>query len=226
MRDHRREGPPAELVAPPVAVPVRGIVAVTDQQRQFREQRDGFETEAGRLKTQLDELKRSNDTMQGNLAKIQATLNDYNDSIKQLGEQKDAAIQRANEAERARDDARREMDAAVLAKNDAELSADLSLVEALMRRALELDESYGGGALHEFFVAYEGGRSSLGGSMDSAQQHFERALALAQGRRASPLVGYAETVAVGRQDRAEFEKLLQQALAVDRRQLAPPASPR
>ena len=94
--------------------------AVTDQQRQFREQRDGFETEAGRLKTQLDELKRSNDTMQGNLAKIQATLNDYNDSIKQLGEQKDAAIQRANESERARDDATREKDAAVLAKSNAE----------------------------------------------------------------------------------------------------------
>jgi len=94
--------------------------AVTDQQRQFREQRDGFETEAGRLKTQLDELKRSNDTMQGNLAKIQATLNDYNDSIKQLGAQKDAAVQRANEAERARDSAIQEKDSAVFAKNDAE----------------------------------------------------------------------------------------------------------
>jgi predicted anti-sigma-YlaC factor YlaD len=102
-----------------------------------------------------------------------------------------------------------------LAKNDGELSADLSLVEALMRRALELDEGYGGGALHEFFIAYEGGRSSLGGSLDEAAKHFERALALAQGRRASPLVGYAETVAVARQDRAEFERLLQQALAVD-----------
>ena len=94
--------------------------AVTDQQRQFREQRDAFETEAGRLKTQLEELKRAGDTMQGNLTKIQATLNDYNDSIKQLGEQKDAAIQRANEADRAKDAAEREKDAAVVAKNDAE----------------------------------------------------------------------------------------------------------
>ncbi len=100
---------------------------VTDQQRQFREQRDGFETESGRLKTQLDELKRSNDTMQGNLAKIQATLNDFNDSNKQLGEQKDAAIQRANEAERARDDAAREKDAAVLAKSEAEEAAQGAL---------------------------------------------------------------------------------------------------
>src|SRR5688572_20130708 len=94
--------------------------AVTDQQRQFREQRDAFETEAGRLKTQLDELKRQNDSLDGNLTKIQATLADYNDNIKQLGEQKDAAIQRAHEAERARDAAMQEKDSAVFAKNDAE----------------------------------------------------------------------------------------------------------
>jgi|SRR5262245_17833003 len=94
--------------------------AVTDQQRQFREQRDTAQTEADRLKTQLEELKRSSDTMQGNLTQIKATLNDYNDTIKQLGEQKDAAVQRANEAERARDAAEREKDSAVLAKNDAE----------------------------------------------------------------------------------------------------------
>src|SRR5262245_15409939 len=94
--------------------------AVTDQQRQFREQRDTAQTEADRLKTQLEELKRASDTMQGNLTKIQATLNDYNDSIKQLGAQKDAAIQRANEAERAKDAAERDKDSAVLAKNDAE----------------------------------------------------------------------------------------------------------
>lgn len=93
---------------------------VTDQQRQFREQRDAFETEANRLKTQLDEFKRANDTMQANLTKIQATLGDYNSSIAQLSQQKDAAIERAHEAERARDAAVSEKDAAVIAQRDAE----------------------------------------------------------------------------------------------------------
>jgi len=94
--------------------------AVTDQQRQFREQRDSVQSESDRLKTQVDELKRNNDSLGGTLAKIQATLNDYNDTITQLIAQKDAAVQRANEAERARDSAIQEKDSAVFAKNDAE----------------------------------------------------------------------------------------------------------
>lgn len=93
---------------------------VTEQQRQLREQRDLHETEANRLKTQVDELKRAGDTMQANLTKIQATLGDYKGSIDQLVQQKDAATERAHEAERARDSAVQEKDAAVLAKNDAE----------------------------------------------------------------------------------------------------------
>lgn len=96
------------------------LSGVTDQQRTFREQRDGFEAEANRLKTQVEEFKRANDTMQGNLAKIQTTLGDYNNSITQLSQQKDAAVERAHEAERARDAAVAEKDSAVLAKNDAE----------------------------------------------------------------------------------------------------------
>lgn len=99
------------------------LEGVTDQQRTFREQRDGFETEANRLKTQLEEFKRANDTMQGNIAKIQATLGDYNNSIAQLSQQKDAAVERAHEAERARDAAVQEKDAAEMAKADADEAA-------------------------------------------------------------------------------------------------------
>jgi len=102
-----------------------------------------------------------------------------------------------------------------LAKQDAELTADLPMVAAMMRRVLTLDEGYGGGAAHEFFIAYEGARTSMGGSAAAARQHFERALALAAGKRASPFVTYAETMSVAAQDRAEFERLLRQALAVD-----------
>jgi predicted anti-sigma-YlaC factor YlaD len=51
--------------------------------------------------------------------------------------------------------------------------------------------------------------------MDEARLHFERALALAEGRRAWPYVRYAEGVAVAQQDKKAFDRLLQEALAVD-----------
>jgi predicted anti-sigma-YlaC factor YlaD len=102
-----------------------------------------------------------------------------------------------------------------LAKDDSELTADQHVAEAMMKRALALDEGYDRGTIHDFFIAYEGGRKSVGGSVKSAREHFERSLALAQGARAAPLVSFAETVSVGAQDRKEFESLLRQALAVD-----------
>jgi predicted anti-sigma-YlaC factor YlaD len=103
-----------------------------------------------------------------------------------------------------------------LNKTDSELAAGLSLVEALVYRALELDEGFGLGAIHDFYIAYEGGRpASAGGSIDRARENLARALQLSGGHRAAPLVSFAETVDVGIQDRAEFEKLLNRALAVD-----------
>lgn len=102
-----------------------------------------------------------------------------------------------------------------LAKQEAELVADLGLVEAMMQRALALDEGYAAGAVHEFFIVYEGSRASVGGSFERARQHFDRAQALAAGRRAGVLVSFAETVSVAMQSRAEFERLLNQALAID-----------
>lgn len=94
--------------------------AVTEQQRALREERDGVKAEKDNLKTQLDELKRASEAMQGNLTKIQATLGDYNNSIAQLTQQKDTAVERAHEAERARDAAVAEQQAAQLAQSTAE----------------------------------------------------------------------------------------------------------
>ena len=103
-----------------------------------------------------------------------------------------------------------------LNKTDTELGADLPLVEALMHRALELDEAFNLGAIHDFYVVYEGGRpAASGGSVERARTSLARALALSDGHRAAPLVSFAETVDVGLQDRAEFQKLLNQALTID-----------
>jgi predicted anti-sigma-YlaC factor YlaD len=55
----------------------------------------------------------------------------------------------------------------------------------------------------------------VGGSLDEARRHLARSLELSHGHRASPLVSFAETVAVARQDKVEFKRLLEQALAID-----------
>jgi predicted anti-sigma-YlaC factor YlaD len=106
--------------------------------------------------------------------------------------------------------------AIALSKDDPDLVADLPVVESLLRRALALDEEYDHGALHEFLITYEGCRGeAMGGSADRARKHFERAMQLSGGLRASPMVSLAETVAVREQDRKEFRSLLERALAVD-----------
>ncbi len=103
-----------------------------------------------------------------------------------------------------------------LSKENAELTADQGLAEALERRALELDEGFGRGAIHDFFVSFEGGRpAAAGGSVERARKHLERAVALSDGKRAAPYVSFAESVSVAAQNRAEFEELLKKALAVD-----------
>ncbi len=103
-----------------------------------------------------------------------------------------------------------------LSKENAELTADQGLVEALERRALALDEGFGRGTIHDFFISFEGGRpAAAGGSVDRARKHLERAVALSGGMRAAPYVSFAEGVSVGTQNRAEFEELLKKALAID-----------
>lgn len=102
-----------------------------------------------------------------------------------------------------------------LAKDDSELTADQHVAEAMMKRALALNETYERGSIHDFFVSYEGGRASVGGSLARAREHFERALVIARGERVAPFVTFAETVSVAAQDRREFERVLEQALAVD-----------
>src|SRR5262249_44301969 len=105
--------------------------------------------------------------------------------------------------------------AIAISKDEAELTADQNLTEVLMRRALTLDEAWERGSIHDFFIAYEAGRASVGGSLAQARQHLERAKQLSQGTRIGPLVSYAETVSVSTQNRKEFQSLLEEALAFD-----------
>lgn len=101
-------------------------------------------------------------------------------------------------------------------KQDMDLVADLHLVGPMIERALVLDEDFDDGAIHQFLIGFEAARAgAMGGSIEQARAHFERAMALADGRQVSPLVTLAESVAIRTQDRAQFEQLLERALAYD-----------
>lgn len=106
--------------------------------------------------------------------------------------------------------------AIALSKDDPELIADQNVLEALIDRAVELDEAFEHGALHTFLVTYEMARpAGAGDPAARARGHFERAMALCGNQQAGPLVSLAEAVAVPRQQRAEFEALLRRAVAID-----------
>ena len=99
-------------------------------------------------------------------------------------------------------------------RNDAAMLARLPEVDALLQRALELDESWGQGALHELEVVYSMARPGEP-DFDEMTRHYQRALELSDGRRAGLYVAFAESAAVPRQDRSQFDELLERALAID-----------
>lgn len=98
-------------------------------------------------------------------------------------------------------------------KRDLAMLADLPLAAAMVARTAELDAAFDGGAAHEFLMLYEAGRP--GGSLEAAEAHYRRAVELSAGTSAGAHVGYAETVAVARQDLAAFRRALDAALAIE-----------
>ena len=101
-------------------------------------------------------------------------------------------------------------------KDNPDLIGDLPIVEALIDRAFELNESYDHGAIHSFLITYEMSRQGAEGKPEErARRHFDRAMELCGGQLAGPLVALAEAVSVSSQNAAEFKGLLDRALAID-----------
>lgn len=97
--------------------------------------------------------------------------------------------------------------------DDLQAFVAISKVEAVLQRALELDESYHYAGPHLLLGAFYGGRSKLlGGSPDKARGHFEKCLELTQHKFLMANMIYAKTYAVQMQDRELFKKLLNAVL--------------
>jgi len=102
-----------------------------------------------------------------------------------------------------------------LALDKPEISIDLPVVRALAETALSLDESWNKGAIHEMMISLDGQSEMLGGSPERARKHFARAVELQNGLSPGPYISLAMTVVLAAQDRTEFEKLLNDAIAID-----------
>lgn len=105
--------------------------------------------------------------------------------------------------------------AAMSLRKDPELVIDFPVVRALAERALALDDTWSNGALHELMITLDSQGETFGGSEAGARRHFARAVEIQRGQMAGPYVSLAMGVAHPSGQRAEFEKLLQDALAVD-----------
>lgn len=99
-----------------------------------------------------------------------------------------------------------------LSTDEPEVVADLPLAARLAQLAWQVEPGYGQGALAGLMGSFENSRP--GGSRQSALVYFDRAIALGAGRNVGAYVGKAEGYALPQGDRALFEALLQQALAI------------
>ena len=125
---------------------------------------------------------------------------------------------------------------------DFELANDLYIPVAMLYRAMQLDESFNKGAIHDIYIqiysslpyghvlkALKAAPGTAGefndeyytrhGIKDDPKEktdyHFNRAIELAGGRNPGTYCSYAASVSVKKQDYEEYRMLLEQALAID-----------
>jgi hypothetical protein len=99
-----------------------------------------------------------------------------------------------------------------LSKDDPDVVADLPQAVRLTQLAWQADPAWGKGALTGLLATFEASRP--GGSQQQALVLYDQAIAQGGGNNAGALVGKAEGYAQPAGDRALFESLLRQAVAI------------
>jgi hypothetical protein len=101
-------------------------------------------------------------------------------------------------------------------QGDWQAAADLPKVEAVLDRVVAIDETYERGQAHVYLGAM---RSlvppTLGGKPEVGRAHFERAIALSQGRNLVAQVEFAQRYARLTLDRPLHDRLLEEVVAAD-----------
>jgi predicted anti-sigma-YlaC factor YlaD len=102
-------------------------------------------------------------------------------------------------------------------KGSPEMIGQLPMVEMIVNRIVELDETFDNGAVPEFLITLEAARSGVKlEDMEAAmRKHFDRAIEISKGKRAGTYVSFAENADEPAQNAAEFKSMLEKALAID-----------
>jgi tetratricopeptide (TPR) repeat protein len=100
-----------------------------------------------------------------------------------------------------------------LQKDDPMQVIDLVRVELMMRRVLELDETFYYGGAHLFYTVYYGDRSvSIGGDPEKAKEHIERVDEINDGKFLMSKYYLARYYAYPKQDAELYRQALQEVL--------------
>jgi hypothetical protein len=100
--------------------------------------------------------------------------------------------------------------------DDPRILVNLSKVEMIMHRVLELDETYNFGGVHLFYGTFYAARPPmLGGNPELGRQHFERNLELTNNSFYMAKFMLARYYAIQVQNRELFDSLLQEIIALD-----------
>ena len=98
--------------------------------------------------------------------------------------------------------------------DDVEALADLAALEATMKRILELDDAYFYGGPHLLMGVYLAAKpKALGGNLEEAEKHFERAFALGADKLLAAKVLYAKYYATSIKNRDLFVQNLEEVMA-------------
>ena len=100
-----------------------------------------------------------------------------------------------------------------LQKDDPMQVIDLARVELMMRRVLELDETFYFGSAHLFYAVYYGDRSTaIGGDQEKAKEHIERVDEINDGKFLMSKFYLARYYAYPKQDAELYKQSLQEVL--------------
>jgi tetratricopeptide (TPR) repeat protein len=99
---------------------------------------------------------------------------------------------------------------------DFTLSANMTKWSAMIHRAYELDPDFGGATLDEFFILFYASLPELlGGDVEQAKIHYQRALEKTGGNSASAYVSYAQNISIPAQDYETYRDNLEKALSIN-----------
>ncbi|MBI3541146.1 MAG: hypothetical protein HY073_03290, partial [Deltaproteobacteria bacterium] len=96
-----------------------------------------------------------------------------------------------------------------LSKDDISVVADLSLVEVMMARIVQVYPSFYFGAPHLFYGVYYASRPPMfGGSPNEAKKHFEEAAKVTNGRSLMVYALEAQFLSVQTMDQSLFDEMI------------------